>query len=85
MNGPSRQDGDDPAALLGPFNYGFRPGPAGPFGTIYIRAPRGAPMPKAGDILVMTTHDCYDADFEVVEVTCERTGWWASCERRRPR
>jgi len=66
---------------LGPFSYGFRPSPAGRFGTILIRAPEGAPTPARGDLFVLTTDDCYDADFEVMEVVREADGWRVGCER----
>lgn len=71
-------------ASLGPFAYAFRPSPAGERGTILIRASDGAPAPACGDVLILTTEDCYDADFEVTDVVRKALGWWVGCERRRP-
>ncbi len=71
-------------ASLGPFVYAFRPSPAGEHGTILIRASEDAPAPARGDVLILTTDDCLDADFEVTEVIRKASGWWAGCERRRP-
>jgi hypothetical protein len=67
---------------LGPFSYDFRPSPAGPFGTILIYAPEGAPPPACGDLLTLSTSDCSDADFEVMKVSRECRGWRADCEPR---
>jgi len=39
-------------------------------------------MPALGDMLVLTTDDCYDADFEVTRTVSEADGWWIGCERR---
>jgi hypothetical protein len=49
---------------------------------ILIRAGRGAPLPAVGDMLIVTTDDCYDADFEVTQVTTEADVWWIGCEHR---
>lgn len=73
----------DLPAGLGPFAYAFRPSPAGEHGTILIRAPNGAPTPTRGDMLLLATDDCHDADFEVTQVVSEASGWWVGCERRR--
>lgn len=70
---------------LGPFTYSFRPGPGGPYGAVFVRGPAEAPPPKAGDVLTLTTDGCYDADFEVAEVTAEDGGWSANCIRLRSR
>ena len=68
---------------LGPFQYGFRPSPEGVCGSILIRADSCAPIPALGDMLILTTDDCYDADFEVTQASAEPDGWWIGCERRR--
>lgn len=67
---------------LGPFHYQFRSSPAGRFGAVLIRAPAGAPLPTRGDAITLTTHDCYDAEFEVTQVDKDGEGWWIGCERR---
>lgn len=67
---------------LGPFHYQFRPGQAGRFGTVLIRAPAGAPLPACGDAITLTTRDCYDAEFEVTQVDQDGEGWRIGCERR---
>lgn len=69
-------------ASLGPFAYAFRPSPAGKHGAILIRAPEGAPAPCRGDVLILATDDCYDAEFEVTEVIRRPFGWRAGCERK---
>ena len=74
--------GPGAGASLGPFQYGFRPRPHGVSGSILISATRAAPMPALGDMLVLTTDDCYDADFEVTRTVSEADGWWIGCERR---
>jgi len=68
---------------LGPFAYAFRPSPAGEDGTILIRGPGPAPLPARGDLLILTTQDCYDADFEVTDVVLRSSGWWVGCQRKR--
>lgn len=69
-------------AGLGPFRYRFRPSPTGPFGMILIFAPEGAPLPKCGDLLTLTTLHSYDVDFEVTNVSQFIEGWQADCEPR---
>lgn len=78
---PHPSPGNLPAGL-GPFAYAFRPSPAGRFGLILIRGPAGAPLPVAGDHLTLTTTDCYDAEFKVVEVLRDGDGWQIGCERQ---
>ncbi|WP_146197963.1 hypothetical protein [Caulobacter endophyticus] len=67
---------------LGPFHYQFRPSSAGRFDAVLIRAPLGAPLPRCGDAITLTTRDCYDADFEVTQVNHNGEGWWIGCERK---
>ncbi|PHY21179.1 hypothetical protein [Caulobacter sp. BP25] len=76
------QEKHDPLLGLGPFSYSFRPSPAGRFGTILIKGPKGAPAPARGDLLTLTLDDDAAAQFEVTKVARASEGWWASCERR---
>lgn len=79
MTQPRRQDLPD---TLGPFHYQFQPSPAGRFGMVLIRARAGAPLPKCGDAITLTTRDCYDAEFEVTQVDHDDEGWRIGCERK---
>lgn len=49
---------------------------------ILIHASADAPTPALGDLFILATDDCYDADFEVTKVRVETDGWWIGCERR---